>query len=257
MRRENGNQKSGWATAHPLIHLRSICYGFTGTFFLSTLCPITAPAAPPMTAPIRPPFTLSRLVVAPITAPAVAPIAASRPVFLRVSVRTGAGAEYVPLPDDPPYVVPLLEARRVVVARRGAVVVRLGATVVRVTAGVGVVGASAAFRSSIEMLSMPGAYASPARRRSLSNAASTLFVESSRPHAAARRIAGMITSALTCLMMSTSADWPAVAVMATAVMPGIKAGDVPSADSFPWCLSPQTARLLVKNAPFKANVSHM
>src|SRR5687768_14453121 len=133
-----------------------------------------------------------------MTAPAVAPIAASRAVFLRVSVRTGAGAEYVPPPED----VPLLEARRVVVVR-GAVVVRRGATGARVT--VGLVAASAAFRSTIEMLSMPGAYASPARRRSLSRAASTLF-ESSRPHAAANRIAGMITSALILLIMSTSAD---------------------------------------------------
>ena len=65
----------------------------TGTVFLSTLCPITAPATPPMAAPIRPPVTLSRFVVAPMIAPAVARIAASRPVFLTVLVRCGAGAE--------------------------------------------------------------------------------------------------------------------------------------------------------------------
>ena len=54
--------------------------GFYGTFFLSTLLPITPPRTPPTAAPINPPFTLFRLVVAPMTAPAAAPMAASRPV---------------------------------------------------------------------------------------------------------------------------------------------------------------------------------
>src|SRR5207247_2408193 len=49
-----------------------------GTFFLSTLLPITPPRIPPTAAPITPPLTLLRLVVAPMIAPAAAPIAASR-----------------------------------------------------------------------------------------------------------------------------------------------------------------------------------
>src|SRR5512143_81803 len=49
-----------------------------GTFFLSTLFPITPPRTPPTAAPMTPPLILSRLVVAPMIAPAAAPIAASR-----------------------------------------------------------------------------------------------------------------------------------------------------------------------------------
>ena len=55
--------------------------GLFGTFFLSTLLPITAPIMPPAAAPITPPFTLFLLVTAPSIAPAPAPMAASRFVF--------------------------------------------------------------------------------------------------------------------------------------------------------------------------------
>ena len=62
------------------------------TVFLSTLLPITAPAAAPITPPTIAPFTLFLLVVAPITAPATAPIFASRSVCLIVVVaEAGAG----------------------------------------------------------------------------------------------------------------------------------------------------------------------
>jgi hypothetical protein len=83
--------------------------GRYGTFFLSTLLPITPPTIPPTAAPIKPPFTLFRLVVAPMTAPAAAPMAASRCVCFTT----------VPPPDVEPDVplvllavlVPLLDER--------------------------------------------------------------------------------------------------------------------------------------------------
>jgi hypothetical protein len=58
----------------------------TGFFFTSTLLPITPPRIAPAAPPITAPFTLSLLVTAPMMAPAPAPIAASRLVFLWISV---------------------------------------------------------------------------------------------------------------------------------------------------------------------------
>ena len=67
------------------VAVSSICFAFRyGTFFLSTLFPITPPRIPPTAAPMMPPLTLLRLVVAPMTAPAAAPMAASRCVCFTI-----------------------------------------------------------------------------------------------------------------------------------------------------------------------------